>query len=232
MAKHHFSETQHDAMNISDVCPIMPHVFYLNSRYLSYWNPHQIIGQLHGLLIADHRQFSIWSTTDGVVPKRSHREPNSFANFQSEKKFNSAWSSSRPNKIRKYEVPSSQSFFRQFLSSKQYFVGFNIFGRWRHDIESLRQVGDGCTCALTLPKVVWFSCRNNKHFALQFQPRSSRCHRIRFLVGNIFRMHMLLLMTWKRIWSNTLILNHDVSLYHHVYGKLDMKNKKQRGTLE
>lgn len=164
MAKHHFSETQHDAMNISDVCPIMPHVFYLNSRYLSYWNPHQIIGQLHGLLIADHRQFSIWSTTDGVVPKRSHREPNSFANFQSEKKFNSAWSSSRPNKIRKYEVPSSQSFFRQFLSSKQYFVGFNIFGRWRHDIESLRQVGDGCTCALTLPKVVWFSCRNNKHF--------------------------------------------------------------------
>ena len=61
------------------------------------------------------RQFSIWKN-----------------------KFNSVWSSSRPNKIRKYEVPSSQSIVRQFLSSKQYFVGFmtswywiSALSRWR-----------------------------------------------------------------------------------------------------
>ena len=135
MAKHHFSETQHDAMNISDVCPIMPHVSHLKSRYLSYWNPHQIIGQLHGLLIADHRQFSIWSTTDGVVPKRSHREPNSLANFQSEKTslivYDLPVGPTKSENMR-FQVAS------QFLSSKQYFVGFmtswywiSALSRWR-----------------------------------------------------------------------------------------------------
>ena len=88
------------------------------------------------------RQFSIWKN-----------------------KFNSVWSSSRPNKIRKYEVPSSQSIVRQFLSSKQYFVGFMTSWYWISALSRWRLY----MCAYLTESCVVF-LQKQQALCLQFQP--------------------------------------------------------------